>query len=134
MGALKAGYLLDTHALLWAVQEDRKLGREARRVIEDMDFRLYASAISAFEVATKYRLGKLPGYEIVAENYPAIVRRLGAQELPVNTEHAWLAAKLEWPHRDPFDRILAAQASAEGLTLISNDAAFASLSWLDVLW
>ncbi|MCL2590608.1 MAG: type II toxin-antitoxin system VapC family toxin [Betaproteobacteria bacterium] len=128
------GYLLDTHVLLWAVQEDEKLSPAARAVIERTNSKLYVSAISAFEVANKYRLGKLPEYSHVVENYHGIVQRLGATELPVRSSHAYYAAKAEWTHRDPFDRILAAQASLENLTLISSDAAFFGLPWVSVLW
>jgi PIN domain nuclease of toxin-antitoxin system len=128
------GYLLDTHVLLWAVQEDRKLSPAARAVIERMDNNLYFSAISAFEIGNKYRLGKLPEYSHIVENYHEIVQRLGAIELPVRSSHAYYAAKAEWEHRDPFDRILAAQAALENLMLISSDAAFSGLSWLSVLW
>jgi PIN domain nuclease of toxin-antitoxin system len=128
------GYLLDTHALLWAVQEDHKLGLSARAVIEQMENKLFVSAISAFEIGNKHRLGKLPGYTHVVENYHEIVRKLGAAELPVCAAHAYYAAKLEWAHRDPFDRILAAQAAQESLILITCDTAFSELLWLPLLW
>jgi len=128
------GYLLDTHVLLWAAQEDGKLSPAARAVIERVDSKLYVSAISAFELGNKYRLGKLPEYSHVVENYHGIVQQLGATELPVRSSHAYYAAKAEWTHRDPFDRILAAQASLENLTLISSDTTFSELSWVSVLW
>jgi len=127
-------YLLDTHTLLWAVQEDCKLSEKARKAIEDVDSILFVSAISAYEIANKYRIGKLPGYEYVVESYPDIIRRLGADEKPVNTRHASFAGNFEWTHRDPFDRIIAAQAFLDDLILISNDSAFHSLSWVHVLW
>jgi len=133
VGAVE-GYLLDTHVLLWAVQEDRKLSPAARAVIERMDSKLYVSAISAFEIGNKYRLGKLPEFSHVVENYHEIVRKLGAVELPLRAAHALFAAKAEWAHRDPFDRILAAQAALENLTLITGDAAFSGLAWVSVLW
>ena len=131
---MKNGYLLDTHTLLWAVQEEKKLGRGARKIIENPESLLYVSAISAFEIACKQRIGKLPGYSHVVENYQGILQRFGANELPVSSAHARFAAHFEWKHRDPFDRILAAQASLENLTLISSDAVFATLPWLSVLW
>ena len=134
MGTVKNGFLLDTHTLLWAVQEEKKLGRGARKVIENPDSLLYVSAISAFEIACKYRIGTLPGYSHVVENYQDILQRFGANDLSVCLAHARFAAHFEWQHRDPFDRILAAQASLENLTLISNDAVFATLPWLSVLW
>ncbi|MDR1953518.1 MAG: type II toxin-antitoxin system VapC family toxin [Clostridiales Family XIII bacterium] len=128
------GYLLDTHTLLWAVQEDGKLSSRAREIIENLNEKLFLSAISAFEIANKYRIGKLPNYANVAENYHDIVVKFGVMELPLSSAHAYFAAKLEWNHRDPFDRILAAQASIENLTLITNDAVFASLPWIRTLW
>ena len=133
MGAV-SGYLLDTHVLLWAVQEDYKLSPAARAVIEQLDNKLYVSAISAFEIGNKYRLGKLPEYSHVVENYHEIVRKLGAIELPVRSSHAWYASRVEWAHRDPFDRILAAQAVLENLALITGDVAFSELPWVPVLW
>jgi PIN domain nuclease of toxin-antitoxin system len=103
------GYLLDTHAYLWAIQEDWKLSGAAREAIENMKSKLFVSAISAFEIANKYRLGKLPDYQYVVENCLFLIRKLGARELPVSADHAYFAAKFEWKHRDPFDRILAAK-------------------------
>jgi PIN domain nuclease of toxin-antitoxin system len=132
--AVAGEFLLDTHTLLWAAQEDHKLGAAARAAIEPLDNRLFASAISAFEIGNKYRLGKLPGYSHVVENYVEILHRLGAAELPMTTAHAAFASRIDWPHRDPFDRILAAQSVLENLVLISNDAAFSGLPWLEVLW
>ena len=128
------GYLLDTHTFLWAVSEDGKLSDNAHRIIEDPASSLYISTVSAFEVMNKYRIGKLPGYSNIAENYLDILFKFDARELPVSTQHAHFAGKFEWMHRDPFDRLLAAQASIEKLTLITNDPVFSTLPWIDVLW
>ena len=133
MGAVN-GFLLDTHTLLWAVQEDRKLSPPARAVIEPTDSKLFVAAISAFEVGNKFRIGKLPEYSHVVANYHEIVRKLGALELPLSSQHAFYASRIEWTHRDPFDRILAAQAMLENLTLITNDVRFSELPWLSLLW
>jgi PIN domain nuclease of toxin-antitoxin system len=127
-------YLLDTHCFLWAVQEDGKLGAAARAVIKNLDSAIFLSAISGFEIANKHRIGKLPGYAYVVDNYHEIARKLEVAELPISSEHAFFAAKFEWEHRDPFDRILAAQAFKENLVLISSDAIFSTLPWLKVLW
>jgi PIN domain nuclease of toxin-antitoxin system len=129
-----SGYLPDTHVFLWAVQEAGKLGADAREIIENPKSRLFVSAISAFEVANKHRIGKLPAYANVVENYHAILVRFAAPELQISTAHALFAAKFDWDHRDPFDRILAAQASMESLTLITNDDAFGALPWIVTLW
>jgi PIN domain nuclease of toxin-antitoxin system len=128
------GYLLDTHVFLWAVQEDSKLSGKAREVIEDINSKLFVSAISAFEIANKYRIGKLPDYQYVAENCVDLVHRLGANELRISAQHAYFAGKFKWEHRDPFDRILAAQSASENLTLITNDVAFTALPWIVTLW
>ena len=132
MGAVR--YLLDTHAFLWAVSDSQRLGVKAREVIEDSTASIFLSAVSAYEIMNKCRIGKLPGYAQVAEDYLEILRQLGADELPIRTKHAHYAGQIEWDHRDPFDRLLAAQALIDDLTLISNDSAFQSLPALTVLW
>jgi PIN domain nuclease of toxin-antitoxin system len=76
----------------------------------------------------------LPDYEYVIDNYPYIVLKLEAQELQISTAHAFFAAKYEWDHRDPFDRILVSQASIENMPIITNDAAISSLSWIETIW
>ena len=132
MGTL--GYLLDTHTFLWAVCEGQKLSDKAQKVIEDTGKRVFVSSISAYEITNKYRIGKLPGYAYVAENYIDIIGKFGAEELSINTRHTHFAGAFEWAHRDPFDRLLAAQAFIEELTLVTNDAAFRTLPWINILW
>lgn len=129
-----SGYLLDTHTFIWAVQEPNKLGTAAREIIEDSQTRLYLSSISAFEITNKYRIGKLPGCEYLVSNYTQIARQLGAVDLPVTLAHTWYAGQFEWSHRDPFDRILAAQAAMNNLILVSNDRAFKTLNYYELLW
>ena len=132
MGSL--GYLLDTHTFLWATQDDARLSELAKETMCDKNTHKFVSAASAYEILNKYRLGKLPDFAYVAENYLEILVRLGAYELPINSRHAHFAGKFEWSHRDPFDRLLAAQAFTENMILITNDSAFDSLPWLSVLW
>ena len=132
MGAVM--YLLDTHTLLWAAHDDKRLSNKTLTIISDVNSMLFVSAVSAYEVMYKYQLGKLPGYAYVAENYFDVLAKLGVNELPINTEHAHFAGKIEWSHRDPFDRLLAAQAFIENMSLITNDPAFNSLPWVTVLW
>jgi len=132
MGAIT--YLLDTHTFIWAVRDDHKLSNNARMAIKDATAQLYVSVVSAYEITNKYRIGKLPGYEHVAKNYFDFLHELGTIELPVNVRHAHFAGSFEWGHKDPFDRILAAQAYIDNLTLITNDTAFHSLPWITVLW
>jgi PIN domain nuclease of toxin-antitoxin system len=132
MGTVK--YLFDTHTLLWAVRGSKMLSKTAERIIADTGSLKVISAVSAYEIMYKHQLGKLPEYEYVADNYFNILRDFGAEELPISTLHAHFAGNLEWAHRDPFDRLLAAQAATDNLTLITNDPAFQDLPWVTVLW
>jgi len=132
MGIVK--YLLDTHTFLWVALNDLKISNIAKNAIKDKNARVFVSPVTAYEIMNKYRLGKLPEYTYVAENYLDIFYNLGASELPISTKHLHFAGKFEWSHRDPFDRILAAQAAIENMTLISNDPAFQKLSWITILW
>ena len=132
MGIVK--YLLDTHTLLWAMNDKARLGKKASAIIEDSNTPLFVSAISAYEIMYKYQFGKLSEYEYVADNYFDILEKFGVIELPINAQHAHFAGKFEWTHRDPFDRLLAAQTFVENMALITNDAAFQSLPWVSVLW
>jgi len=132
MGVVR--YLLDTHTLLWAVQKDVKLSKNALKIVDNADETLFVSAVSAYEIMYKHKLGKLAGYNDVAEKYFEILDELGVEELPISSKHAHFAGKFEWSHRDPFDRLLAAQAVTDNLTLLTNDPVFQDLSWVNVLW
>ncbi|MCL2654717.1 MAG: type II toxin-antitoxin system VapC family toxin [Coriobacteriia bacterium] len=127
-------YLLDTHTFLWAAHEPERLGKRAREVIEDINSRLYLSAVSAYEVTNKYRNGKLDEYRFVVDNYTEIARKLGTIELPVTLAHMYQAGQMDWEHRDPFDRILAAQAALENLVIITHDAMLRAHPWFETVW
>ena len=127
-------YLLDTHVALWALTEPDRLGRAAREVIENRSSRLVVSAVSAWEIATKHRLGKLPQADVLLGAYGKHLDRLGVVRLPVDEDHALLAGRLDWDHRDPFDRMLAAQAMIEALVIITGDPAFAGCPGVPTLW
>ena len=116
--------LLDTHALIWWLAGDEALSRCAREAIADEANTVAVSAASAMEVATKVRIGKLPGATLLAQDFEAIVAAQGFTELPISTRHARLAGEMTIPHKDPFDRLLIAQAQAEGMVLVSNEALF----------
>jgi PIN domain nuclease of toxin-antitoxin system len=116
--------LLDTHVLLWAVLEPQKLSATLRDALEDSDNALFVSAATAWEIATKWRLGKLQQASAVVHGYRMALDGLAACEIPINGEIARRAGLWDVPHRDPFDRLLAAQAVAEELVLASNDDAF----------
>lgn len=116
--------LLDTHALIWWLAGDEALSRRAREAIADEVNEIAISAASAMEVATKFRIGKLPGAALLAQNFEEIIAEQGFGELPISVHHARLAGEMNIAHKDPFDRLLIAQAQAEDLVLVSNEALF----------
>ena len=113
--------LLDTHTLLWLAFDDKKLSSRALRLVRTASNSVLVSAASAWEIATKYRLGKLNFARAMVENFVPRVTAAGFELLPVSTEHALRAGLLAGEHRDPFDRMLAAQALLEGLPVLSAD-------------
>lgn len=126
--------LLDTHTLLWALTEPKRLSTIARNAVASPSNELVVSAASAWEIATKHRLGRLPQADALIAAYPQHLDRLGAQRLPVSELHALTAGRLEWDHRDPFDRILAAQGMLESLTLVTNDPPIIDFTGVRTLW
>ena len=116
--------LLDTHALLWWLAGDKQLSPTARWAVEDEGNPVYVSAASAWEVATKHRLGKLPRIGPLAAGFADEVARQGFIELPVSLDDGQRAGALGGAHRDPFDRMLIAQSKAYDLALISNEEIF----------
>ncbi len=113
--------LLDTHTLLWWLTDDGRLSAAARRAIRTLGNDVYASAVSGWEIATKHRKGRLPEAEEAVHRLPALLVESNIRVLQVTLEHALRAGGLPQPHRDPFDRMLAAQAQLDGLTIVSND-------------
>jgi PIN domain nuclease of toxin-antitoxin system len=116
--------LLDTHALLWWLADDAALTRAARRIIADTKNTIVVSAASAWEIAIKVRLGKLPTAASLTADFAGILGREGFELLSISAEHAIRAGLLPGTHKDPFDRMLIAQAQAENLPILSNEAAF----------
>lgn len=125
-------FLLDTHVVLWLLGEPGKVPEHARSDLADRRNHLVVSAVSAMEVATKVRLGKLAAPGLV-ETWGARMSELGAQALSLAPAHALLAGSMTWEHRDPFDRMLVAQALTENLTLVTTDKAIAGLPGLRAL-
>lgn len=113
--------LLDTHALLWWFTNDPKLSATAQSAIADTDNTIFVSAASAWEIATKQRIGKLQGLDGVAQRYSELVAADGFAHLPMTTAHALRAGGYTVDHRDPFDRMLAAQSELEALVLVTLD-------------
>lgn len=116
--------LLDTHALLWWLSDDPALSRRAREAIANTKNTLIVSAASAWEVATKVRLGKLPTAANLVSDFAGHLQREGFETLAISTEHAIRAGLLAGSLRDPFDRMLIAQAQAENMPLVSNETLF----------
>src|SRR5579872_2747258 len=116
--------LLDTHTLLWWLSEDPSLPASARKLIANKNNDVLVSAASAWEIATKVRLGKLPIGVDLARDFTAHLERERFETLSVSAEQGIRAGLLPGPHRDPFDRMLIAQALAENLTIVSNDVVF----------
>ena len=114
--------LLDTHALLWWFADDPSLSPAARRCIADTKNTLIVSAASAWEIATKVRIGRLPAAAALIADFEGWLRHEGFEPLGISLDHAIRAGQLPGPHRDPFDRMLIAQAQSENIPLISNEA------------
>jgi PIN domain nuclease of toxin-antitoxin system len=115
--------LLDTSVLLFWVTDGDRLSHKARDAIQTADSVL-VSAVTAMELSTKLRIGKLDQARLLVDGYAAHIEAEGFEHLPLDPRHALLAGQLDAPDRDPFDRMLAAQARLDRLTLVSPDTAF----------
>ena len=115
--------LLDTHAPLWWLAEPDRLSPEAQAAIAEPANGVHVSAASGWEIATKVRLGKLPAGRELLDDLPGLLADQGFQLLPITLQHGLHAGSYTMPHRDPFDRLLAAQAELARLTLVSVDPA-----------
>ena len=125
--------LLDTHALLWWLLDDPQLSAAARDAISDARRRVCVSTVSAWEIAIKYQIGKLSQAKDIVDNLDSYLRKERFEVLPIGLGHALDAGKLPGPHRDPFDRMLMAQATEETMLLVSNDRVFRDYG-VNVLW
>ncbi len=117
-------YLIDTHILLWWLFDDPKLDIECRDILRNPNHRIFVSSASAWEIATKYRIGKLPEAKQLVEQYSQILHQAKFIELAITSAHALRAGSLPIAHRDPFDRMIMAQAELESLPVITYDKAF----------
>ena len=116
--------LLDTHALLWWLSDDAQLPASARKLIANEKNTILVSAASAWEVAIKVRLGKLPSAADLASSFAAYLANESFESLPISVDHAIRAGLLPGTHKDPFDRMLIAQAQAEDIPILSNEVVF----------
>lgn len=113
-------FLLDTNALLWLVSEPSRVADRARAALADQANDLYVSAASAWEIATKTRLGRLNGEPLLSAWHETL-NGMNAVDLSIDSADAAMAGRLEWSHKDPFDRMIVAQAARRGLTVATSD-------------
>jgi PIN domain nuclease of toxin-antitoxin system len=116
-------YLVDTHILIWLVGLGNRPSPDVETTLASAETTLFVSAVSSFEIATKVRRGKLDEARDLHDHWALRLRELRATELPISAEHGRRAGSLAWPHRDPFDRLLVAQAQCDNLTLVTADRA-----------
>lgn len=124
--------LLDTHTLLWWLFDDPRLSQTVRGILTDPSNAALVSSASAWEIATKHRLGKLDSAAPLVQDMAGWIARAGFVELPVTIAHAQRAGSWPQQHRDPFDRMLAAQSVIEELPVLSRDRALAQFGVLPV--
>jgi len=116
--------LLDTHAFIWWLMDDRRLPRATHDAIADGSNSIFVSAASAWEITTKHRIGKLTGASEIVADLDAVISGQGFKELSIAVKHGRAAGNLPGTHRDPFDRMLIAQAMIEEMILVSNEKLF----------
>lgn len=126
-------YLLDTHALIWWWDNDPRLGKIATDLLQRRKETIHVSAVSGLEIATKVRIGKLPSMALPISEYPSNIEQSGFLHLAISPAHARTGGLLPGDHRDPFDRVLAAQALMHGLIVVTRDPCFRVFG-CEVIW
>ena len=126
-------FLTDTHALIWWWNDDDRLSDTARAIMADRDNEIFASCVNAWEIANKVRLGKLPEMAPHIASYGPLVTENGFTHLDLHHDHALAAGLLTGDRRDPFDRLLAAQALKERLVVVTRDREIAAFG-CEVIW
>ena len=127
-------YLLDTHSFVWLLSSPDRMTESLRTELRSTANRLLVSAVSAMEVATKVRLGKFDAAAPLVSTWDRRVDDIDAESLDLTTAHALHAGSMPWNHRDPFDRLLAAQAIVENVVLVTADSAFTTNSAVRTAW
>lgn len=112
--------LVDTHVLLWLVSDPARLDASTLAVLSDPENSVWVSAASAWEIAIKTRIGRLDGEALMAA-WPDVLSAMNIRELAIDSADAILAGRLLWPHKDPFDRVIVAQALRRNLTIATRD-------------
>ena len=125
--------LLDTHALLWWAFDARELSRRARGLLADRANILFVSPASAWEIATKYRLGRIPEVAPLMHDMSGWFEGAGLEELAIHVDHAERAGSFAVRHRDPFDRMIAAQSLVERIPVLGRDAALRDFG-VELVW
>lgn len=126
--------LLDSHTLLWYENEPDRLSGHVQKVLRGSSTQIFVSPVSIYELGLKVAKQQLPHAQPLFDDLHRNLKIYGFAMLPFNDHHALRAARLTWTHRDPFDRMLAAQAIEESLILVTKDSVFATLSGLRTLW
>jgi PIN domain nuclease of toxin-antitoxin system len=116
--------LFDSHALVWFALGDSRFPTRLRKALDDPDTEFVISAVCVWEIVFKVRRGKWPEAETFVADLDLTLRRSAHFPLAITIEHARLAGFMVWAHRDPFDRLLAAQSQIEGLPLVTADPVF----------
>lgn len=116
--------LLDTHAVIWWFDDDPALSVAVKSAIADLHNEIFVSPVSAYEMTLKHKLGRLPNVARLLDNLQGYIDGQGFRILPIDLSHAETAGRLPLTHRDPFDRLLIAQAQIEEATLVSNETLF----------
>lgn len=118
---------MDSQAVVWALFSPGELSTRVRALLSDANTQIVVSPVTIYELTYKFLAGRLPDVAPLVADYPAILRRLGAHELPITYEHAHRAAVLPRTHRDPFDRLIAAQSIVEGIAVVTIDRGIGEL-------
>ena len=133
MSASAGPYLLDSHVLLWWWFDPDRLSQQARSLLLDPNSTVFVSAASVWELSLKHHQGKLPELTAAIADLPGLLQADGFQPLPISIAHGLRAGGYSQPHRDPFDRMLSAQAELEGLVLITADTQLSNFP-CQLLW